>query len=52
MERFSDCAAFAKYVLDAFENGKSSASVVQRAVCKENHSDDVPKHYHMSVKSQ
>ena len=41
MERFTDCAAFAKCVLDASESGKSSATVVQYAVCKENHSDGV-----------
>ena len=50
MEKFPDCAAFAKCVLDAFESGKSSARVVQWAVCKENHSDAVSKHYHMAVK--
>ena len=50
MEKFPDCTAFAKCVLDAFESAKNSARVVQWAVCKENHSDGVSKHYHMAVK--
>ena len=50
MENFPDYAAFAKCVLDAFESGKSSARVVQWAICKEKHSGGVSKHYHMAVK--
>ena len=50
MEKFPDCAACAKCVLDAFESGKRSARVVQWAICKENHKDAVWKHYHMAVK--
>ena len=33
IERFPDCAAFAKYVLEAFESEEISARVVQWAVC-------------------
>ena len=50
MGKFPYCAAFAKCVLDAFENRKSSARVVQWAVCKVNHSDGVSKHCHIAVK--
>ena len=52
MERFTDWTAFTKCVLDAFESGKSSARVVQYALCKENHSDGVSKHYHMAAKQR
>lgn len=50
MERFSDCASFAKSVLDPFESRKNSARVVELAICKENHSDGVSNYYPMSVK--
>ena len=33
LKRFPDCAAFAKYVLEAFESEEISARVVQWAVC-------------------
>ena len=43
MIRFPDCYSFAKCVLEAFEQGKSTARVVQWIACLENHSENASK---------
>ena len=50
MIRLPDCDSFPKCVLEAFEQGKSTARVVQWAACLENHSDKERKHYYMEIK--
>ena len=50
MIRFPDCHSFAKCVLEAFEQGKSTVRVVQWTACLENHSEKEHKHYHMAIK--
>ena len=50
MIRFPDCGSFSKCFLESFEQGKSTARVVQWAACLENHSDKEHKHYHMAIK--
>ena len=50
MIRFPDCDSFAKCVLEAFKQGKSTARVAQWAACIKNYSDMEHKHYHMAIK--
>ena len=50
MIRFPDCDSFAKCVLEAFEQRKSTARVVQWVACLENPSYKEHKHYYLAIK--
>ena len=50
MVKSPNCSTFALSVIETFRSGNSSAELMQWAVCLENHSDGLSRHYHMAVK--